>query len=53
VEHSKGKGGERAIAIPRFQGGSPPPMSIKDSSSSHIAIDSGDDDHFTKTCTTK
>jgi hypothetical protein len=23
VEHSKGKGGERVVAIPRFQGGSP------------------------------
>jgi hypothetical protein len=23
VEHSEGKGGERAVDIPRFQGGSP------------------------------
>jgi hypothetical protein len=24
VDHSEGKGGERDVAIPRFQGGSPP-----------------------------
>jgi hypothetical protein len=30
MDHSKGKGGEGVAAIPRFQGGSPPPMSIKD-----------------------
>jgi hypothetical protein len=30
VEHSEGKGGERAMDILRFQGGSPPPVSIKD-----------------------
>jgi hypothetical protein len=28
--HSEGKGGERVVAIPSFQGGSPSPVSIKD-----------------------
>jgi hypothetical protein len=30
VINSEGKGGERVIAISRFQGGSPPPVLIKD-----------------------
>jgi hypothetical protein len=30
VEHTEGKGGERAVAILRFQGGRPPPVSFKD-----------------------
>jgi hypothetical protein len=29
VNHSKGKDGKRTVAILRFQGGSPPPVSIK------------------------
>jgi hypothetical protein len=30
VDHLEAKGGERAVAISRFQGGSPPPVSIRD-----------------------
>jgi hypothetical protein len=34
VENSEGKGGERVVEILSFQGGSPPPVSIKD----HIVL---------------